>query len=230
MRVNIRETVLRISAFISLRMWLQHPPRFSGELSLRRVPSSPFLSPPISVTYACHLRVRAPLPRGRGAPPPRRACARGARLRRSGPTPFCGFGGAWAGAELSPWPSPPPPHHFHHHHPPAPPPRRRCPSSLGSLAHTCPCRPRGARSPPRRRPLPGKPPASSRCARPGAPGGGRRWPSRGALLFWVLCVINVGPPHSNQAHYKFLRARGRKSCAPPAPSLTHSLVTCLSAF
>lgn len=105
----------------------------------------------------------------------------------------------------------------------------------GSLAHTCPGRPPARRAPlpaaaAAAREAPSPPPPPPPRALPGAPGGGRRSPSPSALLFWVLCVINVGPPHSNQAHYKCLRARGRKSCAPPAPSLTHSLVTCLVAF
>lgn len=47
-----------------------------------------------------------------------------------------------------PWPSPPPPRHFPSPRPPCP----SCPSSLlppPSHSHTCPCRPRVARSPPR---------------------------------------------------------------------------------
>lgn len=210
-----------------------HRPRFSGERSLRRVPLQPL---PRSRGLR-DLRLSPACPGASPAGP-----ARPPRLSRT--DPWAPAGGApdrflfvafaargWV-VSFPPRPWRPPPHHFHTHPPPPtpPPPRQRCPSSRGSLSHTCPCRPRGAA----RAPLPAggrgqrSPLAASPCALPGAPGGGRRWPSRGALLFWVLCVINVGPPHSNQAHYKFLRARGRKSCAPPLLPFPHSFTSYLS--
>lgn len=142
--------------------------------------------------------------------PPRLAGPLGARLRRSRRFPFCGFCGVWVGGWLA-FPlvlapsSPPAPSR-------TPAPAARAPRApLPAAAAAA----REAPSPPPPRAL------------PGAPGGGRRSPSRSALLFWVLCVINVGPPHSNQAHYKFLRARGRKSCAPPRP-FPHSFTSYLS--
>ena len=163
---------------------------------------------------ARHLPARAALLRAGAPSPPRQSpgCP---------PATLPTYSFRWllwrAGAVVSfPRPSPSPPHHFPPPTPPAGPLPSPPPPTPAPAARAPGGRGPGSTLPPPRLLLPARPPRAP---------GGRRRPARGALLFWVLCVINVGPPHSNQAHYKFLRARGRKSCAPPSP---HSFTSYLS--
>lgn len=151
--MNIRENILRILAFTPLQTFL-HPLSFSGELSLPIVPFLQFLKTPTSVLYACHLRVRALLPRGR--------CALSAS-----PVPwvpacdapdlflFVAFVACGWVVSFSPGPRPLLPITFI----PRRPLFQSCPSSRPAHCRTPALAARAPRAPlPAGRPLPGKPP------------------------------------------------------------------------